>query len=481
MPPLDRSVAPLVDAVTALLDKSPQRRLMPNELIQRLRSWERHNSFRSVRLGTRSRTVAIAATVVIAAVVGANIALRREEPAPQPAASPSLLVRVTDAPGASGTIVEETLPFSSRDALFAYLEFLGRERGNVRRVDERTIAVEGPAEDVRLRAEEARIFDQLHGYDFFREPSRLIGGSASTRRVTCDLSAVQPAEVVALFSAATGWPVVQSADQPLESSSWLRVNADDQPWDELVLRVLRAAGLASHRYETIWLVTSENVSVAPAWKSAVIVPDPASTAEAEERVRSGISEHGVSWVVETSAGKAVLMVDGATEIDAMLHGIEKLRTPDWRVESPPRFSGQPISLRLDDAPLKDVLDFYSSLTGSRHLPDRNTSAWVRANIVEMPSDEFLTAVLDANQLTAVTSGSNVLVRPAELESVTVRVRHAEADSLAPLEALAERMQQITGTSTAVIVSHDSVRIEARSDVARNLAAVVRTIDSLLAE
>jgi hypothetical protein len=388
MPPLDRSVAPLVDTVTSLLDKSPKRRLMPNELIQRLRSWERRDTVRSVRLGSRSRVATIAAVAVIAAVVGANIALRQREPAPQPpAVSPSLLVRVTDAPTASGTIIEEVLPFSSRDALFAYLEFLGRERGNVRRVDERTIAIEGPAEDVRIRAEEARVIDQLHGYDFFREPSRLVDGSTSTRLVTCDLPAVRPAEIVALLSAATGWPVVQSADQPLESSSWLRVSAENQPWDELLLRVLRAAGLASHRYETIWLVTSENVSIAPAWKAAVIVPDATSVREAEGRVGAAISDHGLSWVVETNGNEAIVAVDGATGIETALRAIEDLRTPEWRVESPPQFSGQMISLRLDDAPLKDVLDFYSNLTGTRHVPDTNGSGWVRANIVEVPSDE----------------------------------------------------------------------------------------------
>jgi len=480
LPPLDHSVAPLIDVVTVLLDKNPQRRLLPNELIQRLRSWERHEGLRPVRLGRRSRFAILASVVILAAVIGMSIALRDNgSGGAPPATTPSILVRVTDAPVAPGEITEQILPFSSRDSLFAYMEFIGRNRNDVRRVDEKTIAIEGPAESVRMRAEEARIIDQLHGYEFFREPSRLRGGPTSTRMVDCDFAAIQPAELLALFSAAAGWPVVQSADRPLEASTFLRVSAKGQPWDELVAQVLRAAGLAAYRYETIWLVTSESVPIVQAWKGAVILPRRHSTRDVHERVQAAISRQGTSWIVESGGADAVVIVDSADGLESALHSIDDIRAPDWVVNSPQRFSGQSISLRLENAPLGDVLAFYSNLTGTPHVLEAGSSGWVRANVVEIPAEEYLSAVLDANLLTAEPGDRRVIVRPARPQAIDVALGSIDWSMIEPLGNLATYAQEVSGTSTSMTARGNTVRIEARADIARNLAELVRALDLML--
>jgi tRNA A-37 threonylcarbamoyl transferase component Bud32 len=481
MPPLDHSVAPLVDIVTALLDKNPHRRLRPNEFLQRIRSWERQEGLRFGRLGRvgRGRKIAlIAGTAIVAALIGANLA-RRDRVVELPPREPSVLVRVADPPASSGDVVEETIRFSSRDALFAYVEFVGRGRSGLRKVDEKSLLLEGPSDFVKSRVEEARVIDQLLGYDFFREPNLLTSGRASSRLVTCDFVAIQPSELIALFSAAAGWPVVQSADVPLASSEFLRVSAENQPWDDLVLKVLRAAGLGTHRYETIWLVTAEDVPIVPRGKTLTIFPRRHSTEDVRQRAEAVISDAGLVWTVEAKGSTGVVVVDGADGIDRVLESIASIRGTDWDVVNPRSFTGRPVSLRLEDAPLKDMLDFYSTLSRRPHVAVAGTSAWVRASVVEIPADECLTAVLDANGLAATDSGARVEVRPIATEVVEVRLKNTEPKTLEPLRRRAEQAAARTGVPATISARADVVRIEARSDVARDLASIVEAIDSAL--
>ena len=139
------------------------------------------------------------------------------------------------------------------------------------------------------------------------------------------------------------------------------------------MRILRAAGLAAYRYETIWLVTSEDVAIVPAWKVAVIFPRRFSAEDVRQRAEMAISGRGAAWTVETEGTDGVLVVGGTDEIDATLRSIADIRAPDWEVTAPQRFTGQSISLRMENAPLKDVLAFYSNLTGRPHVPGDGTN------------------------------------------------------------------------------------------------------------
>ncbi len=478
LPPLDHTVAPLVDAMTSLLDKIPQRRLRPNELIQRLRSWERKEGPRPIRIGRRQKVLIISLVAVVAGLVGASLALRDREPGPVITSHPpALLVRVTDAPVTDNVVIEETITLSSRDALFAYLDFVGRDRSEFRKVDDRSILVTGTTESVRMRVEEAKVIDQLLGYEFFREPSLLTSDRPSNRLVSCDFDAIQPSELIGLFSAAAGWPVVQSADVPLEHSAFLRVSAENQSWDEIVRNVLRAAGLATHRYETIWLVTSEDIPVIPRSKVLAIFPRRHSTEDVRQRAADAMTNRGVAWRLDAGGREAVAVVDEAGGIDAVLESIDDLRGPDWEIVNPRRFTGQPVSLRLDGSPIGDMLAFYGSLTRRPHVAEGDLDGWVRANIVEIPSDEYLAAVLDANRLTTHDGEDHVLVRPFEDETIEVRLRVLDGASLAPLVAHASSAE---GSSALISIEGLVVRIEGRNDIARELATVVKALDDAMA-
>ena len=205
------------------------------------------------------------------------------------------------------------------------------------------------------------------------------------------------------------------------------------------------------------------------------------TQDLAQRVRDAIADRGVVWIAESRGTDVLLVAASSAGIDSAIGALEGVRAPDWVVTSPPRFRGQPISLRLENAPLEDVLAFYSNLTGSPYAPDGDTDAWVRASIVDVPSDESLAAILDANRLGTTDAGSRILVGPAKVETIDVPVRHLSAAAMDPLNALVEQTPSISDAPSVVSFRGDKVRIEARADVAENLAALVRTLDALLAD
>lgn len=418
----------------------------------------------------------MAAVAIVAAIVGASLALRDSEPEITETPPPPILVRVAEPPGGASLVTEETIHFSSRDALFAYIDFVGRDREGLRKVSDRAIAIKGPESSVRLRAEQAKIVDQLLGHDFFAEPSLLRSGGISTRRVSCDFAAIQPSELIALFAAATGWPVVQSADVPLASSAYLRVAADDQPWDDVILAVLRAAGLSVHRYESIWLVTAENVAIVPPSKVLIIHMRAGAGEDVRQLAATALSDRGVAWTSSAGDRDAVIVVDEAGGIEAVNRILDGFPEQDLELVSPPRFSGPPVSLRLDMASLHDVLDFYGNLTNRPNVVAFERNAWVRANIVDVPADEHLRAVLDANGLAATAEGRRVIARPFEVETIEVRPARTTVATFEPLARVAAYAAEATGVPTTIESHGDVVRIEGRNDVARDLAEVVRTID-----
>jgi hypothetical protein len=128
------------------------------------------------------------------------------------------------------------------------------------------------------------------------------------------------------------------------------------------------------------------------------------------------------------------------------------------------------------ASLHDVLDFYGNLTNRPHVVAFERNAWVRANIVDVPADEHLRAVLDANGLAATAEGRRVIARPFEVETIEVRPARTTVATFEPLARVAAYAAEATGVPTTIESHGDVVRIEGRNDVARDLAEVVRTID-----
>ncbi len=78
----------------------------------------------------------------------------------------------------------------------------------------------------------------------------------------------------------------------------------------------------------------------------------------------------------------------------------------------PELSGEPISLHLQDAELRDVLSLFAALSGVEILCEPSVEGMVSADLDNTPWDQALYQVLRDNGLTSVREGNRVIVRAA---------------------------------------------------------------------
>lgn len=160
----------------------------------------------------------------------------------------------------------------------------------------------------------------------------------------------------------------------------------------------------------------------------------------------GLRRWVVRWVLENvlwDAGKALVVTGGATLLalalafwrwmaarpapdlwtwmlfgSAVLMGVASLliwregrgakRQPVRALPTPARvFSGEPISIHLRDADLKDTLTTFSTVAGLNVVVDRDVTGTVTVDLESLPWDECLDNILKINHLAYIVDG-NVL-------------------------------------------------------------------------
>jgi type IV pilus assembly protein PilQ len=159
------------------------------------------------------------------------------------------------------------------------------------------------------------------------------------------------------------------------------------------------------------------------------------------------------------------------------------------------FTGEPISLELKDADIKDVLRTFAKITGLNVVVDPDVSGSVTVNLENVPWDQCLDIILRINRL-GYTVENNVL-RVARMERLTQEKAQTaafrkESENAAPLRTVTKTLSYAKAanvrallTSQGFILSdRGSVIVDERSnmliirDASDRLEGIVNLIDSV---
>jgi type IV pilus secretin PilQ/predicted competence protein len=159
------------------------------------------------------------------------------------------------------------------------------------------------------------------------------------------------------------------------------------------------------------------------------------------------------------------------------------------------FTGEPISLELKDADIKDVLRTFAKITGLNVVVDPDVSGSVTVNLENVPWDQALDIILKINRL-GYTVENNVL-RVARMDRLTQEKAQAaafrkESENAAPLRTITKTLSYAKAanvksllTSQGFILSdRGSVVVDDRSnmliirDASDRLEGIVNLIDSV---
>jgi len=159
------------------------------------------------------------------------------------------------------------------------------------------------------------------------------------------------------------------------------------------------------------------------------------------------------------------------------------------------FTGEPISLELKDADIKDVLRTFAKITGLNVVVDPDVSGSVTVNLVDVPWDQALDIILRINRL-GYTVDNNVL-RVAKMDRLTQEKSQAaafrkEAENAAPLRTIVKTLSYAKATNVKTLLTSQgfilsdrgSVVVDERTnqliirDATDRLEGIVNLIDSL---
>jgi type IV pilus assembly protein PilQ len=176
--------------------------------------------------------------------------------------------------------------------------------------------------------------------------------------------------------------------------------------------------------------------------------------------------------------------------------VNVLTTGTKEVESQvARFTGEPISLELKDADIKDVLRTFAKITGLNVVVDPDVSGSVTVNLENVPWDQCLDIILRINRLGY--SVENNVLRVARMERLTQEKAQAaafrkESENAAPLRTVTKTLSYAKAANVKALLSSQgfilsdrgSVIVDERSnmliirDASDRLEGIVNLIDSV---
>jgi type IV pilus assembly protein PilQ len=188
----------------------------------------------------------------------------------------------------------------------------------------------------------------------------------------------------------------------------------------------------------------------------------------------------------TSTPKA--MAEKAVPAPAASVGIKEVETQERQ------FTGEPISLELKDAEIKDVLRMFAKITGLNIVVDPDVTGSVTVNLENVPWDQALDIILRINRLDYVLE--NNVLRVARMERLTQEKRaladyKAQAEAAKPMRtvtktlsyARAEDVRRILTAEKFIVSDRGSVVVDPRSNmlIIRDLADRMEGILNLIEE
>lgn len=182
------------------------------------------------------------------------------------------------------------------------------------------------------------------------------------------------------------------------------------------------------------------VETAPAWK----MPEPPRTARASEGARKVIN----APVDQEPPVRQDDVFGTAPQPATQPQNLSGTRTLSG---GPRQFNGEPISLNLKDADIKDVVRTFAELTGLNIAVDPGVTGSVTVDFVDVPWDQALDLILRQNNLTYVLEGNVMRIGSIDrLAAETAASRRlAEEERLnVPLTTLSFKLSYARATEIA---------------------------------
>lgn len=219
---------------------------------------------------------------------------------------------------------------------------------------------------------------------------------------------------------------------------------------------------------------------------AAVAPPPAAPAvrKVEPAAPVAVAETAPSLVAPPAPVKVPAADSPWTSTPAALTeqaGQERLGGPAAReVESEEkRFTGEPMSLELKDADIKDVLRTFAKITGLNVVVDPDVSGSVTVQLEQVPWDQALDIILRINGLDYVVE--NNVLRVAKLSKLQAEKKalfdfKKEEENAKPMRTVTKTLSYIKADEAATIISKGTFIMSPRGTVvvdARNNLLIIR--------
>ncbi len=240
---------------------------------------------------------------------------------------------------------------------------------------------------------------------------------------------------------------------------------------------------------------SEPAAAAPASAPAALPPvqasDEAARAGLQQDEQEGQASGSNPWVADP---KQLLEQASAQEVLGSPRGKGVYATKE--VSSQERqFTGEPITLRLKDADIKDVLRTFASLTNLNIVVDPSVTGSVTVDLHDVPWDQALDLILKINGLDYVLENNVLRVAPTAKLAAEKRAKAnlaKEQENAQPLKTVlkplsyskASYIKGLLTKDSELLSSRGSVVVDERTntliirDVVDRVEGVLRLIDSL---
>ena len=192
------------------------------------------------------------------------------------------------------------------------------------------------------------------------------------------------------------------------------------------------------------------------------------------------------WVADTS--QLIEQADALTVFDAPTVSGESFAITEVATEEQ-QFTGEPITLTLKDADIKDVLKTFSVLTDLNIVLDPAVSGSVTVELREVPWDQALDLILRINGLDYVLENNVLRVAPISKLAQEKSAKAAfaiEIEKARPLRTVLKPISYSKASDIAALLSSDSYLLSSRGSVTVDertntliLRDVVDRIDGIL--
>ncbi len=218
---------------------------------------------------------------------------------------------------------------------------------------------------------------------------------------------------------------------------------------------------------------------------------PDETVKAEVVDSSSATERS-PWVADNS--QLIEQAEAVTVLEGPTTAAEGFAPTEVSTEEQ-QFTGEPITLTLKDADIKDVLKTFSVLTEMNIVLDPSVSGSVTVELRDVPWDQALDLILKINGLDYVLENNVLRVAPIQKLASEKSARAAfalEQEKAKPMNTMLKPISYSKASDIAALLSSDSYLLSSRGsvtvdertntlilrDVTDRVEGILRLIDSL---